>query len=150
MAESVYTRLLKQLVAIEGSSQAVASLLRVPEGTLTWWIHGRAQMPLRALLKAMDLIAKHELRDAPERLTFDVGPVRARCAGCGATEFRRRDAAVPLTYMSVLACVICGHEVGHGDLVVQVAKEAAQQARRYMEEGKRKKAAKKARARSQT
>jgi hypothetical protein len=130
VAENVYTRLLKQLVAIEGSRQAVASLLRVPEGTLVWWMNGRAQMPLRALLKAMDLVAKHELRDQPDRFTFDVGSARARCAGCGATEFRRRDPAAPLTYRSLLACAICGHEVVHADLVVQVAKEAGQQARK--------------------
>ena len=125
MAENVYTRLLKQLVAIEGSSQAVASLLRVPEGTLIWWMNGRAQMPLRALLKAMDLVAKHELKDHPERFTLEVGSVRARCAGCGATEFRPRDPAGPLTYKSTLACAICGHEVLHGELVVQVAKDAS-------------------------
>jgi hypothetical protein len=130
MAENVYTRLLKQLVAIEGSSQAVAGLLRVPEGTLIWWMNGRAQMPLRALLKAIDLVAKHELKEQPERFTFEVGPVRARCAGCGATEFRRRDPDVALTYMSLLACAICGHEVVHGDLVVQVAKDAGQQAKK--------------------
>ena len=129
MAQNVYTRLLKQLVAIEGSSQAVASLLRVPEGTLNWWMNGRAQMPLRALLKAIDLVAKHELNDQPERFTFDVGTVRARCAGCGGTEFRRRDAAAPFTYTSPLACAICGREVKHGDLVVQVAKEAAKKIR---------------------
>ena len=129
MAENVYTRLLKQLVAIEGSSQAVASVLRVPEGTLIGWMNGRAQMPLRALLKAMDLVAKHELEDPSERLTFDVGPARARCAGCGASEFRRRDATAPFTYRSVLACAICGHEVTHADLVVQVAKEAAKKVR---------------------
>ena len=130
MAENVYTRLLKQLVAIEGSSQAVASMLRVPEGTLTWWMNGRAQMPLRALLKAMDLVAKHELKDQSERLTFDVGPARARCTACGATEFRRRDATAPFTYRSLLACAICGHEVVHGELVVRVAKEAGQQAKK--------------------
>lgn len=129
MAQNVYTRLLKQLVAIEGSSQAVASLLRVPEGTLIWWMNGRAQMPLRALLKAMDLVAKHELKDAEERLTFELGPLRAQCSKCGGGEFRRAVDA-PLTYQSLLACCACGHEVVHGDLVVQVAKEAgAQQTR---------------------
>lgn len=131
VAENVYTRLLKQLVATEGSTQAVAGLLRVPEGTLLWWMKGRAQMPLRALLKAMDLVAKHELRDAPERFTFEIGPVRARCSGCGATEFRPKDPASPLTYGSTLACAICGHEVGHGELIVQVAREASLQASRY-------------------
>ena len=130
MAQNVYTRLLQQLVAIEGSTQAVASLLRVPEGTLVWWLNGRAQMPLRALLKAIDLVAKHELKDHPERFTFEIGPVRARCSGCGATEFRPSDPASRLTYDSTLACAICGHEVSHGELVVQVAKEASLQASR--------------------
>lgn len=130
MAENVYTRLLTQLVAIEGSRQAVASLLRVPEGTLTWWMNGRAQMPLRALLKAMDLVAKHELKDAEDRLTFEVGPLRARCAKCGGGEFRGPPGA-PLTYRSLLACCACGHEVVHGDLVVQVAREAAAQQTRH-------------------
>ena len=126
MAQNVYTRLLTQLVAMEGSSQAVASLLRVPEGTLIWWMSGRAQMPLRALLKAMDLVAKHELKDAQDKLTFEVGPLRAQCPKCGAGEFRRPTDA-PLTYLSLLACCACGHQVVHGDLVVQVAKEATAQ-----------------------
>ena len=130
MAENVYTRVLKQLVAIEGSTQAVASLLRVPEGTLLWWMNGRAQMPLRALLKAMDLVAKHELEEPGEKLTFAVGPVRARCVRCGGTEFRPAKPGGALTYTSLLACCGCAREIVHGDLVVQVAKDAGVQAKK--------------------
>ena len=128
VAENVYTRLLKQLVSIEGSTQAVCSLLRVPEGTLVWWMNGRAQMPLRALLRAVDLVAKHELKDQPDTLTFCVGPVRGRCAACGSEQFRRKDPRGSHTYHSALACMSCGQEVVQGDLVVQVAREASLQA----------------------
>jgi len=61
VAENVYTKVLRQAAAIEASTQALATVLRVPENTLLRWMSGRAQMPLRAFLKALDLVAAHEV-----------------------------------------------------------------------------------------
>ena len=138
MAENVYTRVLQQAAAIEGSTQALATLLRVPEGTLLRWMSGRSQMALRAFLKAIDLVAKREVQQAAppaqpapvsEALRFNVGPVFACCSGCHGMLFRRADAAQPLTYLSMLACVGCEAEVEHSQLVVQLAKEVGQYSR---------------------
>ena len=60
MGENVYSRVLAQLVAKESSTQAVANLLHVPEKTLERWMLGRSQMPLRAFLRALDLVVQHE------------------------------------------------------------------------------------------
>lgn len=114
MSENVYSKVLRQLVAKEGAStQAVASLLNVPEKTLERWMLGRCQMPLRAFLRALDLVVQHEEREgalssfppAAEPLMFHAGPV-----------------AAPPTYRSMLACLGCGAEVVHGDLITALAK----------------------------
>jgi hypothetical protein len=139
VADNVYTKVLQQAAAIEGSTQALAGILRVPEKTLLRWMSGRAQMPLRAFLKAIDLVAKHETENAAkataasaqqdEKLSFNLGTVFAHCAACAGTQFRRADPAEPLTYLSALNCTSCGAEVNHGRLVVQLAKEVGQHAR---------------------
>lgn len=140
MSENVYARVLAQLVAKESSTQAVASLLHVPEKTLERWMLGRSQMPLRAFLRALDLVVQHEERDgalpstqpAPEPLTFRAGPVAATCAKCGHEHFRRADPAARPTYRSRLACFGCGTEVVHGDLITALAKEVARRAGSYV------------------
>lgn len=137
MSESVYTKVLAQLVAKEGSAPAVASLLHVPEKTLQRWMQGSAQMPLQAFLRALNMVVQHErMRGIPQPepaapLVFKVGAVVAQCAECGGHEFRRADPAVPHTYMSVLACLECGTHVVHHELVAALAKEVARRAGTY-------------------
>lgn len=132
MEENVYSRVLRQLIAKEGSAQAVASLLHVPETTLQRWLHGRARMPLRAFLRALEMVGEQEWNESAERLTFKAGPVVAECVQCGHTEFRRADSAARLTYGSTLACCSCDTEIIHGDLIVRLAKEVARRAGTYV------------------
>ena len=141
MSENVYSKVLAQLVAKEGAStQAVASLLNVPEKTLERWMLGRSQMPLRAFLRALDLIVQHEERDgtmapaqpAPDPLIFRAGAVTAACAKCGQERFRRVDPAARATYRSLLACLGCGSEVVHGDLIAALAREVSRRAGTYV------------------
>jgi hypothetical protein len=140
VGENVYSKVLAQLVARESSPQAVASLLHVPEKTLERWMLGRSPMPLRAFLRALDLVVQHEEREgappstqpAPEPLMFRAGPVPATCTQCGHERFRRKDPAASATYRSVLACLGCGTEVAHGELIAALAKEVARRAGTYV------------------
>jgi hypothetical protein len=140
VSENVYSKVLAQLAAKEGSAEAVARLLHVPDKTLQRWMQGHAQMPLRAFLRALDLVVQHEEREAapsagepaPEPLVFRAGPVVAACAKCGQERFRRVDPSVPATYRSVLACLGCGSEVVHGNLIAALAKEVARRAGSYV------------------
>ena len=132
MADNVYTKVLEQAAGLEGSTQALAARLRVPENTLLRWMTGRAQMPLQAFLNAMQFVAAREQQSAvqaspaaDEKLSFNVGPVFARCARCESIEFRRADASQPLQYARDLACCACGARVNYGRLVVQLAKETS-------------------------
>ena len=94
-------------------------------------------MPLRAFLKAMDLVAKHEVSNvsqlpAPSAgapLRFSIGRTLAECASCGSIDFRQVDPTQPLKYTSELACASCGAQVVHGNLVVQLAREVSLNAR---------------------
>lgn len=141
VSENVYSKVLAQLVAGEGSStQAVASLLNVPEKTLERWMLGRSQMPLRAFLRALELVVQHEERDGTlvasppqaEPLRFHAGPVAATCAKCGHDRFRRVDPTTRPTYGSTLACLGCGAEVVHGDLIAALAREVSRRAGTYV------------------
>lgn len=138
MAENVYTKVLRQAVQVEGSTQSLASILRVPEGTLLRWMSGRSQMPLRAFIKAIDLVAKHEVKTgaaaapataARESLRFTVAHTFAQCAACRGTTFRRENQNEALRYVSMLACDGCGTAVQHADLVMQLAHEVGRHAR---------------------
>lgn len=139
VADNVYTKVLQQAVEMEGGAQAVASMLCVPEGTLLRWMSGRSQMPLRAFLKAIDLVAKHELKNgvavaqppAPPResLRFNVAQTFAECAACRGTTFRRANPSEALRYVSMLVCARCETAVKHADLVRQLAHEVGQHAR---------------------
>jgi len=98
---------LRQLALTENSTQAVASLFNVPEKTLMRWMDGRARVPLRAFLRALELALERERAAGPlpfegrsERLVFKAGPELAHCARCGGEAFRRADPAAPHTYAS--------------------------------------------------
>src|SRR5438045_9073288 len=108
MADNVYTKVLKQAAELEGSSQALAARLRVPENTLVRWMSGRAQMPLQAFLNAMEFVAARNAEQAApasdEKLSFKIGTVLARCASCEGTELRRADPTQALHYARNLAC----------------------------------------------
>src|SRR2546423_10722793 len=81
MAESIYTQALAKAMRTQGGTQALASALRVPQTTLERWMAGTAQMPLRAFLRAIELVAQQEARaapgeaqlSAPEQLSFSIG-----------------------------------------------------------------------------
>lgn len=157
MAENVYTKVLQQAAHLEGSTQGLAARLRVPENTLLRWMSGRAQMPLQAFLNAMAYVSarEHELavhagEATDEKLSFNVGPMLARCTTCGTTEFRRADPTQSLHYARNLACRSCGTEVNYGQLVVELAKEVSVNARSRLAAIKRQEAARKARQSKKT
>ena len=138
MDENIYARVLRQLALVENSTQAVASLLNVPEKTLMRWMDGRARMPLRAFTRALEMVADRERSTGPlpyehsaERLVFKAGAETAQCAQCHGAEFRRADPSLPHTYRSVLACLKCGAEVVHGDLIRSLAEQVSLRAASY-------------------
>jgi hypothetical protein len=108
MADTLYTQALARAAEIQGSTQALASLLRVPENTLLRWMSGRAQMPLQAFLKLLEVLAQYErsggqatLEDTNgEPLSFSLGELAARC-----------------------------ERTTRGDLIAQVARETIQKSR---------------------
>jgi hypothetical protein len=133
LADTLYTRALIRAAEIEGSTQALAGVLRVPENTLLRWMAGRAQMPLQAFLKTIELIAADEGRQAPVptageppagKLRFKIGQLEAHCERCEGQEFVQADPSMPLRYINELVCSACGHRVKHGDLIAQLAKDA--------------------------
>ena len=134
MAESVYTKVLQHAIAIEGGTHSLAGVLRVPEGTLQRWLSGRAQMPLRAFLKALELVRQRELKtgaaalpvNGAENLHLQLASCLAECDACGGTQFTPVDKSQALKYTSLLRCCACCAEAVHGDLIVRLAKEAAQ------------------------
>ncbi|HZE60224.1 MAG TPA: hypothetical protein VE085_06675 [Burkholderiales bacterium] len=152
MADNVYTKVLQQAAELEGSTQALAARLRVPENTLLRWMSGRAQMPLQAFFNAMEFVGARESQTAvqasgasDEKLSFNVGPVLAHCSRCEGTEFRRADPNQPLHYARNLACRSCGTEVNYGRLVVELARETSVHARSRLAALKQREAERKAR-----
>jgi len=135
VAQTIYTETLAKAAEIHGSTQALASFLRVPEATLLRWMSGRAQMPLQAFLRLIEAVAKSESarpadpvpQDAPqaEPLSFRVGNLAAHCPRCDSTQFRPVVPG-PLRMTSELACASCGERVVRGNLIAQLAKDAAQ------------------------
>lgn len=73
LANNVQTELLRKAVACLGSTQALATELRVPEGTLLRWASGRAMMPERAFKKLVDIVAQHVKQDG-RMSAADSGP----------------------------------------------------------------------------
>jgi len=133
LADTLYTRALVRAAEIQGSTQALASLLRVPENTLLRWMVGRAQMPLQAFLRTIQLIADDERKQAPvpragdapsDKLRFKIGELEARCERCDGHEFVQTDPSMPLRYINELVCCGCGNRVVHGNLIAQLAKDA--------------------------
>lgn len=133
MADTIYTRTLARAAAAQGSTQSLASLLRVPENTLLRWMSGRAQMPLQAFLKLMEVLAQHERNGANttieenvkgEPVTLKMADLQARCARCDSTEFMPTADDGHVRFTSELACRNCGERVIYGNLVAQLAKDA--------------------------
>lgn len=136
MADTIYTRALARAAEAQGSTQALASLLRVPENTLMRWMSGRAQMPLQAFLKLLELLAQYEskggdgsLQDTAETLRFNMGDLLARCPRCDGTEFAPLATDARIRVTSHLACRACGEQVVHGNLIAQLAKDAVHRSR---------------------
>ena len=135
MADTIHTRVLVQAAEVQGSTQALATLLRVPESTLLRWMSGRAQMPVQAFLKLVELVSQHELKGGAETgaapandaegLSFTMGRHLAHCARCDGTGFAM-EAPGPLKMTSRLVCRACGEPVIHGNLVAQLAQDAVQ------------------------
>jgi len=132
LADTLYTRALARAAEIQGSTQALACILHVPENTLLRWMAGRAQMPLQAFLKTIELIAADERKQTPVpradaatgKLRFKIGDLEANCERCDSHEFVQTDPSMPLRYIDELACAACGRRITHGDLIAQLAKDA--------------------------
>lgn len=133
MADTIYTRTLARTAEAQGSTQSLASLLHVPENTLLRWMSGRAQMPLQAFLKLIEVLAQHEKRGADTTIeeckdgtpiTVRMGELATRCAKCDGTEFAATDGTRRVRFTSEIACRACGERVIYGDLVAQLAKDA--------------------------
>ena len=138
MADTLYTRALVRAAEIQGSTQALASLLRVPENTLLRWMAGRAQMPLQAFLKVIETISEDERQHAPspsssgagsEKFRFRAGSLEARCSRCDGADFVTANPGEPLRYINELVCCACGERVVHGNLIAQLAKDSVHHSR---------------------
>lgn len=139
MADTLYTRALARAAEIQGSTQSLASLLHVPENTLLRWMAGRAQMPLQAFLKLIELISEDERKHAmapvkngaaaADKLGFKIGELPAHCARCDGTEFVQAEPGQPLRYIHKLLCASCGEAVVHGNLIAQLAKDSVHQSK---------------------
>jgi len=131
---TVFTDVLEQAIRAEGSAQAIAFALRVPEGTLERWRAGRAMMPVRAFVQVLQMVKRHEEAHPPapegpaadgEKLTFKAGKILARCMRCDGVEFARSLPHAALKYTSRLVCRTCRYEVIHGDLIAELAREVS-------------------------
>ena len=137
----IYTQTLARAAEAQGSTQALASLLHVPESTLLRWMSGRAQMPLQAFLRLVNLLSEYERNGggypgaqdpaSGDKLSFRMGKLSARCARCDGIEFLPADPLQPLKLTSKLVCFACGERVIHGNLIAQLATEAVNQSRAY-------------------
>ena len=128
MADSIFTRALVQAVTIHGSTQAVASLLRVPENTLLRWMAGRAMMPVRAFKQLMEVLKSSDTHPidaggaSPSGIfQFAFGAVAACCAKCNGTQFTSTVPTSTLRYRSPLTCVACQQTVILADLLAELA-----------------------------
>ncbi len=139
MADTIFTRALAQAAAVHESNQALAYQLHVPENTLLRWMSGRAQMPLRAFHRVIELLIEHEKAAgaAPQRemgvaqtlLSFNVGVAIAWCAQCQGTRFRLAAPHTALAMSSLLLCGSCSFAVVHGELLARLAAQAIQHSR---------------------
>jgi hypothetical protein len=134
--DTLYTRALLLGVQVQGSTQALASALHVPENTMLRWMSGRAQTPVEAFCKVIELLVEHEKmhggaiaeagqpRPAPQALEFAMGGLLARCVRCEGTEFALVPPATTLMYTSELHCRGCDTAVIHASLVATLARQA--------------------------
>ena len=136
LGENVFARTLARAIEVEGSTQSIAHLLRVPEATLLRWCEGRADMPIRAFTALVEFLSAAEAihaanepavappapQTSPESLEFHIGNLAARCVQCEGTEFRRARPDQPLKMTSRLLCRACRHEIVHGDLLVKLGR----------------------------
>src|SRR5258708_9775174 len=116
MRETIYTRALRQAVEAQGSRQALASVLHVPENTLLRWMSGSAQTPVQAFCKVIDLLVEHEKSSAAplaavggpvatqQTLEFATGGLPAPCRRCNRTAFALLPPATPPLYTTQLPC----------------------------------------------
>jgi hypothetical protein len=139
MAQTIHTRALAQAVEIHSSTQALASELRVPENTLLRWMSGRAQMPVAAFRRVIEILVQHErqagvaavvsLPAEAEKVKFDLGEVAARCPSCDNTQFLSTLSRDSLRMTSLLACEACKQTVTYGELIVALAAQATRYSR---------------------
>jgi hypothetical protein len=139
MANTIYTRALAQATALHGSTRAIAHELRVPENTLSRWMAGRAQMPLAAFHRLIELLTRHEkaasaapvmpLAGEAEKLKLTLGELAARCQACENEEFLSGAPLDDLQMISVLACTSCKKAATYGELIARLATQALRTAR---------------------
>jgi len=150
LADTIYTRTLARAAEAQGSTQSLASLLRVPENTLLRWMSGRAQMPLQAFLKLIEVLAQHEKKGADTTIeettdgspiTVKMGEILGRCAKCDGTEFLPAEETGRVRFTSEVACRACGERVVYGNLVAQLAKDAVLHSRTLTAQRARRQAA---------
>ena len=130
MADTIYPPVLKQAVEILGSVQALAFELRVPEKTLLRWMSGRAQTPLLAFQRAIDVLTHYERSAAfplapaqpvAEKVGFTFGEVAASCPHCESKEFLSPVARGKLKMSTILACASCNVPLRYGEILAAVA-----------------------------
>lgn len=135
MARNIFSQALTAAAESEGGTQALANILRVPDGTLRRWFSGRAMMPVLAFSRLLDIVAEHENRTQDEpladgadaTLTFELNHLAARCASCQGTVFVQCAPGLKLRYSAVLACKSCGTKIVHRALLVDLAMLHARQ-----------------------
>jgi hypothetical protein len=147
MADTIFTRALAQAAAVQGSNQALAYQLHVPENTLLRWMSGRAQMPLHAFHRVIDFLVEHERAAgaepqqqagaAGEALDFNIGNVLARCDRCDGTQFSSAVPAAALKMTGTLVCRSCASSAKHGELLARLASQAIKGSRAKMAVRKR-------------
>lgn len=137
MVDTIYTRVLAQGAEMLGSTQALANVLHVPQSTLSKWFSGGAQMPLRALLRIIELLCEHDKRapgapagEVAERLAFSVNGLSARCGRCGGMDFLSTVPRNALRVSSRLECAACKLDTAYGDLIAALATQAVTEVRR--------------------
>jgi hypothetical protein len=110
--------------------QALAFELRVPEKTLLRWMVGRAQMPLLAFHRAIDVLTAYErnsacaLAPAPpvaQKLGFTFGEAAAACPRCASTEFLSPVVRDNLRMTTIVACASCNTALPYGEILATLA-----------------------------
>lgn len=135
MAHNIFSHALAAAAESQGSTQELADILRVPEGTLLRWLSGRAMMPVLAFSKVLEILADHENRVTEEPaedatgspLTFTLNQTAARCPNCHGSEFVQCRPAFRLRYDSLLACRSCATQILHRTLLMDLAMLHARQ-----------------------